>query len=67
MRVDWRPVDRLIARAAGPGCVADAVTEAGLVTDEYLAGAEGVPVRAVRRWVGDPLPGRRLYQLTQHD
>ena len=65
--VERRPVHRLIACAARPCCVPAAVTEAGLMTDEHLAGAEGVPVRAVRRWVGDPLPGRRLYQLTRHD
>ena len=37
------------------------------MADEDFAGAEGVPVRASRRWVGDPLPGRGLYQLAQHD
>ena len=37
------------------------------MTDQDLAGAEGVSVRASGRRVGDPLPGRRLYQLAQHD
>ena len=67
VRVEWRPVHRLVARAAGPGGVAAAVPEAGLMADEDLAGAEAVPVRASRRRVGDPLPGRGLYQLAQHD
>jgi hypothetical protein len=47
--------------------VAAAVSEAGLMADEDLAGAEGVPVRASRRRVGDPLTGRGLHQLTQHN
>ena len=34
--------------------------------DEDLAGAEGVPVRASRRRVGDPLPRSGLHQLAQH-
>ena len=61
------PVYRLIAGAAGPRGVPAAVPEAGLITDEHLAGAELVTVRATRRQVGDPLPGRRLHQLAQHD
>ena len=67
VRVEWRPVHRLVARAAGPRGVPAAVPEAGLMADEDLAGAEAVPVRASRRRVGDPLPGRGLYQLAQHD
>jgi hypothetical protein len=35
--------------------------------DEDLIRAESVPVRAARRRVRDPRPGRRLHQLTQHD
>ena len=65
--VERRPVHRLIACAAGPGGVPAAVAEAGLMADEDLAGAELVPVRASRRWVGDPLPGRGLHELAQHD
>ena len=37
------------------------------MTDEDFAGAEWVPVWAAGRRVGDPLPGRGLYQLAQHD
>jgi len=37
------------------------------VADEYLIRAERVPVRAPGRRAGDPLPGRGLYQLAQHD
>ena len=66
MGVERRPVHRLVACAARPGGVAAAVPETGLMTDEDLAGAEGVPVGASCRRVGDPLPGRRLYQLAQH-
>ena len=36
------------------------------MTDEHLAGAEVVAVRASGRRVGDPLPGRGLHQLAQH-
>jgi hypothetical protein len=36
------------------------------MTDEDLAGAERVPVRATGRWVGDPLPGRGLHQFPEH-
>ena len=43
--------------------VAAAVAEADLVA----AGDEGVAVRATRRRVGDPLPGRGLHQLVQHN
>ena len=67
VRVEWRPVDGLVACAAGPGGVAAAVTEASLITDEHPAGAELVAVRAPRRRVGDPLPGRGLYHLARHD
>ena len=41
--------------------------EAGLMSDEDLARAEPVPVRASRRGMGDPLPVRGLYELAQHD
>ena len=40
MGVERRPVHRLIAGAARPRGVAAAVPEAGLMTDEDLAGAE---------------------------
>jgi hypothetical protein len=49
------------------GVPASAVSKADDVSDEDLIRAEAVPVRAVCRWVGDPLPGRRLDQLAQHD
>jgi hypothetical protein len=44
-----------------------AVPEAGNVTDEDLIGAEAVPVWAARRRVRDPLPGRGLHELAEHD
>ena len=37
------------------------MSEAGLVPYEDLVRAEGVPVGAAGRRVGDPLPGRGLY------
>jgi hypothetical protein len=55
------PVYRLIAGAAGPCGVPAAMTEAGDVPDEDLVRAEGVPVGASSGRVGDPLPGRGLY------
>jgi hypothetical protein len=45
---------------------APAVSQAGDVPDEDFIRAKVVPVRASRRWSGDPLPSRRLYQLAQH-
>jgi hypothetical protein len=45
VRVEWRPVHRDVALAACRGAVSAAVPEAGLMADEYLAGAELVPVR----------------------
>jgi hypothetical protein len=45
---------------------AAAVSEAGDVPYEYLAGAGAVPVWAAGRRVGDPRPGRGLHQLAQH-
>jgi hypothetical protein len=48
------------------GVSAAAVSEASDVTDQDLVRAEEVAVRAARRWVSDPLPGRRLHQLAQH-
>jgi hypothetical protein len=42
VRVERRPVHRLVACAARLGGVAAAVAEARLMTDQYLAGAEGV-------------------------
>jgi hypothetical protein len=47
--------------------VTAAVAEAGLMADEDLPGAELVAVGAAGRRMGDPLPGRGLYQLAQHD
>ena len=44
-----------------------AVSEAGDVPNEDLIRAEAVSVWAPGRRVGDPLPGRGLQQLTQHD
>jgi hypothetical protein len=61
MSVDRRPVHHLVACAAGPGGVPAAVTEASLVADQHVAGAESVAVGAAGWWVGDPLPGRGLY------
>jgi hypothetical protein len=34
---------------------------------QHLLWPESVPVRAARRRLGDPLPGRGLHQLAQHD
>ena len=48
------PYTGLIASAARPRHVAAAVPEAGLMSDEHLAGAEGVPVGAVGGWVHPP-------------
>jgi hypothetical protein len=42
VRVDRRPIDRLVACAARPGGVSAAVAKACDVADEDLAGAEGV-------------------------
>jgi hypothetical protein len=61
--VEWRSVHRRVTGAACPGGVPAAVPEAGLMADEHLAGGELVAVRAPRRGVDDPLPGRRLHQL----
>jgi hypothetical protein len=36
------------------------------MADEDLVWTEGVPIGAVRGRVGDPLPGRGLYQLAEH-
>ena len=66
VRVERRPVHRLVACAAGPGGVSAAVAEAGLVPDQHLVGSEDVPVGASARRVGDPLPTGGLYQLAQH-
>ena len=52
MSVEWRPVDGLVACAAGAGGVSAAVTEASLMTHQYRAGAELVPVgQRVGGWV----------------
>lgn len=63
--VGARPVHGLVACAAGPCGVPVAVTEAGLVADEDLAGDETVPLPAAGRRV-DPLAGHRLNKLAQH-
>jgi hypothetical protein len=49
------------------GVPASAVSEAGDVADEDLVRAEWVSVGTMCRRAGDPLPGRGLYQLAQHD
>ena len=67
MSVQRRPVHSLVARTARPSRVPATMTETRLMADEDLAGAERVTVRASGRRVGDPLPGRRLHQLAQHD
>ena len=67
MGVEWRSIHRQIARTARPCGAAAAVTETRLVADQHLAGAEGVPVGASRRGMGDPLPGSGLHQIAQHD
>jgi len=54
--VERRPVHRGIALSACPGGVSAAVPEAGLMTYQHLARAEGVAVEASRRGWGDPLP-----------
>jgi hypothetical protein len=44
-----------------------AMSKAGDVPDEDLVRAEGMTVGASRRWTCDPPPGRRLYEVAQHD
>ena len=61
------PVNRVVALPAGPGSVSTAVTETGLMAYKNFAGTEAVTVGTVARRVGDPLPGRGLHQLAQHD
>jgi hypothetical protein len=62
-----RPVHHGIAGSAVPaGMATAAMAEANDVPDEDLIRAEGVPVRASRGRVGDPLPGCGLHQLAQH-
>ena len=53
MRVEWWPVHRLGAVAAGPGGVSTAVAEAGLMSDGHFAGAEGVPVGYLAPFAAD--------------
>jgi hypothetical protein len=43
------------------GVPAFAVSKTDDMSDEDLIRTEAVPVRASARWVGDPLPGPRLY------
>jgi hypothetical protein len=62
------PVHHGVAGSAMPtGVSTAAVSEAGDVADEDLIRSELVPVRAACRRMGDPIPGRRLYQLAQHN
>jgi hypothetical protein len=67
MGVEWWPVHRLIAYSAGPGGVPAAVPETRLMPYQDFAGAKEVAVRAASRRMRDPLPGRGLYELAQHD
>jgi hypothetical protein len=66
VRIERRPVHRLVAGAADPGGVPAAVTEAGSMAYKNFARAEAVTVRASRRRVGDPLPGGGPYELAEH-
>jgi hypothetical protein len=66
VRIERRPVHRLVATAARPGRVAAAVAEAGDMPNEDLAGAELVSVGTSRRRVCDPLPGRGPNKITEH-
>jgi hypothetical protein len=61
MSIERRAVHRHVAHAARPGRVPAAVTEASLVPDEHLSGAEVVPIRASRGRVDHPPPRRRLH------
>src|SRR6478752_7105505 len=54
--VQRRPVHHGVTDAARPGGVSAAFAQAGLMADQDLVRAEGVPVGAARWWVGDPLP-----------
>jgi hypothetical protein len=68
VRVERRPVHHSITRSAMPACVpTSAVSEADDMPDEDLIRTEGMHVGASAWCVGDPLPGRGLYQLGQHD
>jgi hypothetical protein len=49
VRVERRPVHRLVAASAHPRGVPATVTKTGLMPYEHLAGAEGVTVGAARR------------------
>ena len=59
--------DAYILTTSASDVVAIAATFDADFTDEHLAGAKLVPVRASRRRVCDPRPSRRLCQLAQHD
>ena len=67
VRVERRPVHRLVASATRPRGVAAAVPEAGLMPNQDLVRAESVPVGASRRRESYPRFGRGLHQLAQHD
>jgi hypothetical protein len=65
--VEWRPVRHVFAGSAVPARVPTAaVSEAGDVADEDLAGAELVTVRAASRWVRDPFAVCRLHEVADH-
>jgi hypothetical protein len=66
VRVERRPVHRLVALSARPGGVSTAVTEARLVTHERPVRAEGVAVGAARRPADDPRARGGLYELAYH-
>ena len=66
MGVEGRPVDRLVACAAGPCGVPAAVAQARLVAHQHLVWAEYVTVGAVGGWLGYPLPVGRSDELTLH-
>jgi hypothetical protein len=55
------------ARQCQVVCPPPPCPKAGDVPDEDLIRSEGMPVRAAGGWSGDPFPGRRLYQLAQHE
>jgi hypothetical protein len=63
VRVERRPVHRLVALSAGPGSVSAAVSEAGLMPDKHSTGTEFVTVGAARRWAGDPRTGSRADEV----
>jgi hypothetical protein len=64
---EWRTLDHGFTGAAMPARMSTAaVAEADLMTNEHLASAELVAVRASRRRVDDPLSRCGLYEIAQH-